>query len=161
MARRRNIQTGAILHDRTVSRVRLEQLQQNFAAGDAGALLEAVNVCGHAGWPLPKWAAEAYSARYTAWQTYKVKALDAAFHVERKKKRREARERRDRLKARVTYEVLMEHYAKGRSINLNLFQDIGERLGIGDAGAVSDLYYDKDNPYRELGEAMLKRLTNS
>ena len=53
----------------------IEDCRHRFEAGDKTALLDAVDLCARSGLALPVWLAEAYSAGYTAWATYKVRSL--------------------------------------------------------------------------------------
>jgi hypothetical protein len=44
----------------------MPRLQQKYEDGEKGALLRAISICAHEGYPLPPWAAKAFDDAYTA-----------------------------------------------------------------------------------------------
>ena len=125
----------------------VEQLRCKYEAGDARALLEAIDFCVRAGMPAPVWLAEAWCAQYEEWVMFRAKTLDEAFGVSRPKGMHiDQAALRQRLKARVVLEVLRLHREKHLPIDQDLFTLVGKMLGI-EGGLVNKIYY-KDNPWR-------------
>lgn len=140
----------AKLTDRAIANCR-----KRFEAGEAGALLDAVDYCARSGTAMPLWLSEAYCARYIAWRTYKFKTLDQAFAVERKSQRIPELRKREILKPRVAIEVDRIHREEKLPIDEALFERVGKALRIKPSTA-RDIYY-KDNPWRKFIVALPRK----
>jgi hypothetical protein len=130
----------------------IEDCRRRFEAGDAKALLEAIDFCARSGTAMPLWLGEAVCARFDRWFRYDVKSLDQAFGVERKGERISDRKLRQSLQPRVAWEVIKLHKEEKLPIDDALFERVGKMLNI-PMGTARDIYY-KDNPARKLFEAM-------
>jgi hypothetical protein len=130
----------------------IEDCRKRFEAGEAKALLDAIDFCARSGSVMPLWLVEAFCARYDKWSRYDVKTLDQAFGVERKGERISDRKLRESLKPRVALEVSRLHREKKRPIDEALFEQVGAKFDI-PMGTARDIYY-KDNRWRQLFEAM-------
>jgi hypothetical protein len=129
----------------------IEDCRKRFEAGDAKALLDAVDFCARSATAMPLWIVEAFCARYAEWSRYEVKTLDQAFRVVRKGERIPNRKVREWLKPRVAMEANRLHIQEKLPIDEALFERVGQILGI-PTGTARDIYY-KDNPWRQLFEA--------
>ena len=126
----------------------IEDCRKRFEAGEAAALLDALDYCARSGTAMPLWLAEAYCSRYILWLTYKVKTLDQAFGAERKGERIPERRKRLLLEPRVAMEVDKLHRQEKLPIDEALFERVGKNLSIR-PGMARDIYY-KDNTWRTL-----------
>ena len=100
-----------------------------FEKGEHWALLDAVDMCAHAGIPMPLWLAEAFSRCYGDWHRFGVKTLDEAFDVTRPKGiRLRDRARREMCKSRVIFEIVRRH-KNGCAIDDELFAIVGKAVG--------------------------------
>jgi hypothetical protein len=136
----------------------IKDCRKRFEAGEAAALLDALDYCARSGTAMPLWLAEAYCSRYISWRTYEVKTLDQAFGVERKGERIPERRKRILLEPRVAMEVDKLHRQEKLPIDEALFERVGKRLKIG-PGMARDIYY-KDNTWRTLLEVMPRKPPN-
>jgi hypothetical protein len=136
----------------------IKDCRKRFDAGEAAALLDAVDYCARSGTAMPLWLAEAYCSRYIAWLTYEVKTLDQAFGVERKGERIPERRKRKLLEASVAMEVDKLHRQKKLPIDEALFERVGKILNI-TPGMARDIYY-KDNTWRTLLKVMPREPPN-
>ena len=85
----------------------LEERRKQFKAGEVWALLDAVDLCARSGTAMPLWLVDAFCERYVQWRLFRVKTLDEAFKVTRKKGTHiEPAARREWLKPRVVLEVM-------------------------------------------------------
>jgi hypothetical protein len=132
--------------------VAIEECRKRFEAGEAKALLDALDYCARSGSAMPVWLVEAFCACYGKWLRYDVKTLDQAFGVERKGERVSNRKFRESLKALVALEVSRLHRQEKLPIDEALFERVGKKFKI-PMGMARDIYY-KDNPWRQLFEAM-------
>src|ERR1700682_2527836 len=130
----------------------IENCRKRFEAGEATALLDAIDCCARSGTAMPLWLADAYCSGYFAWQTYKFKTLDQGFGVERKGERISERRSREMLKAPVAMEVDKLHRQEKVPIDEALFERVGKILQI-KPGTARDVYYN-DNPWRKFLEVM-------
>lgn len=131
----------------------IELRHEQFAAGEDWALLDAIDLCIRSGQPVPVWAANAFGKRYLDWRCFRATTLDAAFKVEREGQRLVRRAQREQLKPRVVLEVIRLRRDKNLPLDVRLFERVGGKLGIS-AGRARAIYYDKENPWRELFAAM-------
>ena len=60
----------------------IEDCRKRFEAGEAKALLEAIDYCARSRTTMPLWVAEAYIARFDEWFRYRARTLDQAFGVD-------------------------------------------------------------------------------
>jgi hypothetical protein len=136
---------------RKLTAVLVEKLRENFEAGDAGALLDAIDFCARAGMAMPLWVVDAYGARHADWRMFRAATLDDAFDVKRKKGMHlEDAKRREWLKPRVAFEVELLRRSKNPPPQFDdvLFARVGKKLGISRAQA-NKIYYAADNNWRE------------
>jgi hypothetical protein len=140
----------AKINDRLV-----QDCRKRFEAGEAEALLDAVDRCARTGTAMPLWLAEAFCSRYIAWRTYQHKTLDQAFGVDRKSERISERRKREMLKARVAVEVDTARRQEKLPIDEALFERVGKSLKI-KPGTARDIYY-KDNFFRTFLEAIPRK----
>jgi hypothetical protein len=130
----------------------IEDCRKRFEAGEARALLDALDFCARSGRAMPLWLAEAFCASYEKWQRYDVKTLDQAFCVERKGERIPNRKLRESLKPGVAWEVNRLHKKEKLPIDPALFERVGKRFNI-PMGMARDIYY-KDNSWRRFFETL-------
>lgn len=130
----------------------IENCRKRFEAGEAAALLDAIDYCARSGTAMPVWLAEGYCSRYAAWSKYQAKTFDQAFGVERKGERIPERRKREWLKPRVVMEVDKLHRQQGLPIDEALFELVGRALEI-KLGTARDIYY-RDNEWRQFIEAL-------
>jgi hypothetical protein len=126
--------------------LRIDRRRQQFEAGEGWALLDAIDLCGHTGTPLPPWVQQGFAERYRRWLQYDAGSLDEAFSVKRKQNKRQAKV--ERLKSRVAIRVLKLH-RNGVPLDEALFDTVGRDLEIA-GGTVRKIYYDKSNPWPKL-----------
>jgi hypothetical protein len=136
---------------RKLTTLLLEDRQRRLEAGEAWALLDAVDLCARSGTPMPVWLVDAFGDRYMKWHLYQVRTLDEAFEVagNRKGMQIEARAHREWLKPRIVFEVFRLHDGEGMPFDDALFERAGQTLGIGKTVA-KEIYYDPENHWREL-----------
>ena len=130
----------------------IEECRKRFEAGEANALLDALDYCARSGSAMPLWLAEAFCTRYDKWLRYDAKTLDQAFGVERKGERIPDRRVRGSLKAPVAWEVIRLHKQEKLPIDEALFERVGKRLKI-PMGTARDIYY-TDNSWRRFFETL-------
>lgn len=130
--------------------VPIEECRKRIEAGEAKALLEALDYCARSGSSMPLWLAEAFCSCYGKWLRYDVKTLDQAFGIERKGERISDRKLRESLKAPVALEV--SRLQEKLPIDEALFELVGKKFKI-PMGTARDIYY-KENAWRQLFEAM-------
>jgi hypothetical protein len=130
----------------------VEDCRKRFEAGDAKALLEALDYCARSGGAMPLWLREAIVARLDPWFRYQAKTLDQAFDVKRKRERISDRRLRKSLQPGVAWEVIRLHREEKLPIDEALFERVGKTFEI-PMGTARDIYYN-DNPARKLFEAM-------
>jgi hypothetical protein len=132
----------------------LEILKQRFEGGDKSALLYAVYHCLLMKRPSPEWLRLAFLDAYQAHARFEIRTWDEVFgppvpkgtHL---KTRRQHAELRVRLLERVR--------ELGGPIQPDLFDRIGEELGIG-ATTASSLYYDEHGQWLRELDAIADRL---
>ena len=135
----------------------IEERRKQFEAGDAAALLDAVDLCARSGTAMPLWVVEAFCERYLDWRLLRAKTLDDAFGVKRPKNMRfHDQARRERLKARVALEVLRLRKEEKLPFGDYLFERAGAACKI-PAGMARDVYYDSEIRWRDLFNAMPPR----
>ena len=99
---------------------------------------------------MPLWLVDAFCERYVQWRLFKVKTLDEAFKVMRKKGMHiEPAARREWLKPRVVLEVMRLRAEHNVPLGDGLFEQVGEMFGISRVVA-SEIYYDRENHWRTL-----------
>ena len=136
----------------------IEDCRKRFEAGEAAALLDALDYCARSGTAMPLWLAKAYCSRYISWRTYEVKTLDQAFGVERKGERIPERRTRILLAPHVAMEVDTLHRQEKLPIDEALFERVGKILDI-TPGMARDIYYE-DKTWRTLLKVMPRKPPN-
>jgi hypothetical protein len=134
----------------------IEERHKQFEAGDAAALLDAVDLCARSGTAMPEWLANAFCERYLDWCMLRAKTLDDAFRVKRPKNMRVGdRARRERLKPRVVLAVLRLRRKENLPFGEELFERAGATLKPKITGSLArDVFYDPENRWRDLFRAM-------
>ena len=129
----------------------LDALQNQFASGDRYALATALRICANRALPMPAWVAAAYIKGYDAVNCLSATSWDVLFGpVIPKGKQLESLRRRSENWGAVWHEVQRRH-AAGESIDDELFEDIGQKLGIG-ATTAKEWYRSEKHHY----DTMLK-----
>jgi hypothetical protein len=122
----------------------IEDYRQQFVeTGDGGVLLDAVDLCARSGVALPKWAADAFSERYSDWRQFRQRTLDEAFKAERRGVRMSDQAALFWLRPRIFKRVL-ELRAKGLPFDGGMFEAIGEELGVSESTVRNVLYTDPE-----------------
>ena len=135
---------------RKLASLMLEERRKQFKAGEEWALLDAVDLCARSGTAMPLWLVDAFCERYVQWRLFRVKTLDEAFEVTRKRGMHiELAARREWLKPRVVLEVMRLRAEHNVPLGDGLFEQVGEKFGISRAAA-SEIYYDRENHWRTL-----------
>jgi hypothetical protein len=116
-----------------------------YEAGDAAALLDAIDWCARSGLPMPSWLAEAFCERYVRWVKFEG-SLDEVFAVQRPKgKHIQKRARREWLRPRVVMQVTKLNRG-GAPLDDGTFELVGTGFsGTGfsvSGGLVKKIYYE-------------------
>ena len=123
---------------------RLDALEDDYQAGDGAALMEAIFLCADKELVMPPWVQAAYMNSYREVIHFKVGSWDDAFGRPHRKGLRlvDARRRR-RLRPRV-YRLVRKYLRlrPHKTIDIQLFEDIGKKLHIG-ATLAEQLYYEQ------------------
>jgi hypothetical protein len=127
----------------TLTKRWVEACHKRFDAGEAGALLDAIDMCARAGMPMPLWAAEAFCGRYVSWAQFRAQTLDEAFGVMRPKGMHvSGRALREWLRPRVALRVTQLQRA-GMPTDEALFEQVAADLGNKIKGPTAkDIYYE-------------------
>jgi hypothetical protein len=124
----------------------LDILKERFWAGDKSALLDAIYHCLLMKRPLPEWLRAAFLHTYEARARFEIRSWDEVFDRPVPKSTHLKTEKRN---AELRFRILERARELGPPIHKDLFDQIGEELGISGT-TVSEIYYDKRT--RELYE---------
>ncbi len=112
-----------------------------YVAGDKGRLLWFLNFCLVYRRPIPDWVREKFCAAYLKGAKVKVRSWDEVFGRPLKKGKQLKAERRKReIAEKIWHRVMELHHKANMPIGKELFETVGEKLGIGGT-LVSDIYY--------------------
>lgn len=106
------------------------KMEERYTAGaDPAALLEIINAVFLTGIALPEWARKAFILAYIRGSTGKLKSWDEVFGrpPTEQEHRRFNRECANRDKI---WQMVADAAAEGRGIGNDLFEEIGERVGL-------------------------------
>ena len=120
----------------------INELEARYRAGDADALLEALNLCTSLeDSPMPGWVADGVNDALSKYHEFEAKTLDEAFNVSRKKGMHLNKERNKiAQKGRIAGQVLRAKRNK-TSVTDELFAEIGTKMKI-TGSKVKRLYYE-------------------
>jgi hypothetical protein len=111
-----------------------------FEGGDKMALMAAIRRCANCEMVLPPWVARAFIASYDQVLWCRTDSWDVAFGSPYKKGTKLPERKRRRELGPAVYLAVEKAIAAGRATDDNLFDEVGEKLGIGKTLA-SELYY--------------------
>jgi hypothetical protein len=127
----------------------LAKHRRRFRAGEAEALLDALELCAAYRVPLPEWAANEFLNRFYAWAEFRTATLDEAFGV--------ARPKGTHLKARRLREALrfdiLQEVSRLRSEKMPLSDEIFEKVArlVGTSyKRTRKIYYETPKSMREM-----------
>jgi hypothetical protein len=126
-----------------LAKINLEELYNNYQAGDKQALLEAMHLCmGHA-IPLPLWCKTAFSSACREVYDYKAKSWDDVFGHPHPKGMHLGAKREEREKyLQVCQRILqIKKDDPSRAIDGDLFETVGKEFGIGGKTKTEKWYY--------------------
>jgi hypothetical protein len=107
----------------------LERLWKQFQAGDDRSLLDLIV------WSLsampPSEARTEFITRYNLWRSNKVRTLDQAFRVERRKGEHVGHILSDEDLCRYIAPRMVELRREGRPVDRHLYETVGRELGVG------------------------------
>jgi hypothetical protein len=124
----------------------LEILKEIFEGGGKWALLDAIYYCCLLKRPLPEWWRLKFLHTYEAHARFEIRSWDEVFDRPVPKSTHLKTEKRN---AELRFRILERVRELGPPIHKDLFDQIGEELGISGT-TVSEIYYDKRT--RELYE---------
>ena len=128
---------------------RLANYHKHFRAGEAEALLDALELCAAYRVPLPEWAANEFLERFYAWAEFRTATLDEAFGVARPKGTQlKARRLREALRFYVLREVRRLRN-EGMPMSDEIFETVAAAVGISKKRA-SKIYYETPKYRREM-----------
>lgn len=111
----------------------LEHFRLRYDNGDKAALLEAVEFCGLFRLVMPQWVSYWFAMSHRKWTRLKVKTLDEAFDVQKKKGFHLAKEHQFLQKSFDVYMSLLAAERKGKSISIGkngAIEDVAEEFGL-------------------------------
>lgn len=122
----------------------IKPLQKDFEAGHKAALMMCIRICAEYGLPLPAWAAIAYKEAFDSVRSLKYLSWDNAFGKPYLKYTNAASERKKIRFASVIWSEVINEKEAGRRIDIGLFEDVGQRHGIGKTRAEEYYYFFKE-----------------
>ncbi len=122
----------------------LDELRKKFEAGEKYALMLALRKCANHDLPMPDWVSRAYIRAFDTVHNYRAKSWDAVFGAPlpkgaqlaalRKKRLKSIQvwnEVQSRLSARQRWNETESRYKSAVPIDDALFEQIGQKLGLG------------------------------
>lgn len=121
----------------------LEELYDNFRAGDKPALLEAMYGCIMYAIPLPLWCKKAFLSACREVYDYKAKSWEDVFGRPHPKGTHLATKREEREKSLLVYEEIRQIKKENPSIPIDgdLFERVGKKFGTGGKTKTEEWYY--------------------
>ena len=120
----------------------LDILENEYKQGNVNSLFMAIIVCLRNDVIAPVWVGDSFLRSLMKWQSYQVKTLDEAFNIRFPKgKRLRDQHKKKVLSGAVFCQVKRLHVVEGNAIDDQLFDKIGEELGIGKTVA-KNYYYE-------------------
>ncbi|WP_338688710.1 hypothetical protein V5279_24530 [Bradyrhizobium sp. 26S5] len=107
----------------------LEAYEGSYEAGNKFSLFSAIDLCARNGWPLPTWAADAFSHGVKRIRRYETASLDEVFGKPRSKGTH-IDDARLWLKAPNVYLRIRALSDSGQPINAELFERVGKEFGV-------------------------------
>lgn len=135
------IVTRDIKLSRQVQAQKLESWRTYFEAGDRVALFSALRTCAKHNIPMPEWVSRAFISGYDKVINGDVASWDEAFGAPYPKGVHLSRIRQARLKRSAVWMEVAEERKLGSSINRELFERVGKKLGLGKTRA-EELFYE-------------------
>jgi len=115
----------------------LQACERDFLDGDRMALAHAIAVCATLGKTLPKWAARAYVAGYSAIIHYRSESWESIFGPTKPKGKHLAALRKQSEKSLSIWQEILRQHEAGTPIDDQLFEEVGRANGIGKTVAKS------------------------
>jgi hypothetical protein len=134
-----------------------ERLWKQFQSGDNRSPLDLIV------WSLsampPSEARTEFITRYNRWHSGKVRTLDQAFQVSRRKGEHVGHRRSDAELCRYIAPRIVELRREGRPVDRHLYETVGRELGIGRSSVERILKTPEYCTWRKLAEAGYLRLS--
>jgi hypothetical protein len=116
----------------------LRKCQRRYESGQREALMDAIRCCILGEWPAPPWLRDAFrevlDTPKKSWDEVFDSPIPKGAH-------RRRRYRNLKIGRQLKKRIEFLHEKEGRSINRELFEDVGKEFGVG--GSVArDLYYE-------------------
>jgi hypothetical protein len=118
----------------------LEELHSSYAAGDNFQLLAAMRFCASHEREMPQWVVDAFHHATDKWYSLQSKTLDEALGVAWPSGKALQAARKKRREQITVYNKVMELLDSGRSIDDELFAEVGAKYGLSNDD-VADYYY--------------------
>lgn len=132
--------TSGVMPERSWRLADLEQCARDYCAGDKTALAHTIAICAKHGVALPNWASDAYVTGYRNIANFHSKTWDSIFGTPVPKGKQLSALRKRRQKAFLIWNEIQYLHERGRSIDNDLFDEIGEKFGVG-ATVAKEYYY--------------------
>ena len=144
-----------------LAKSRIEDYRRQFEAGDAKAMLAAIQQCALSGIPMPCWVADAFNRAYNAVDQARVGSWDKAFGRPYKKGTHLAATRKKRQQTFAVLEVIAHLISRdpGRPTDVGFFEDMGAMLDC-KATRAAELYYDAKKEMPALFERYSRKPEN-
>ncbi len=121
------------------ARERIAEERKNFDGGEKMALLAAIRDCACYDLPMPEWVSRAFIRAYDQVLSCRSDSWDEVFGRPYKKGAHLSRMRQARINRGAVWLEVKRAVQRGESINTDLFERIGARIGIGKTRA-EELY---------------------
>lgn len=122
--------------------VELEAKRQGFGEGNKLALVDAIRICAKHDLPLPAWVSREFLFAYDCVLNLEIATWDDVLGTPRQVAKHLVKKKKEQFDSARVLLALMQARQVGRSISGVLFEEIGERYGLGKT-RVSDIYYGK------------------
>ena len=134
-----------------LAKITLEELYNNYRAGDKQALLEAMYGCMKHTIPLPHWCKKAFLSACGEVYDYKAKTWDDVFGHPHPKGTHLDTKRQEREKAPLIYRRIMQIKKDDPSTPIDgyLFYTVGKEFGIGGKTKTEEWYYKQKDQINE------------
>lgn len=125
---------------------RLEAREQAYRSGDKSALASAIQICATCERPLPQWVARAFARGYSTLATFQAKSWDEILGEPHPKGTQLAAKHARWRDSFGIYESVIKIIESdpNRSIDAGLFEEVGEKFGIGKTRAEEYYRYQLD-----------------
>jgi hypothetical protein len=121
------------------------ELRARYEKGEKQALWEMLLYCIAYRWALPEWAAGALTEADSRFESGQLKTWEEIFGKPYRGKTRKGSH--TKAQASPVWEEVNRLHREGRPIDGNLFEEVGQKFGIGKT-RTSDLYYEFDQSLR-------------